>query len=233
MFLLRYKKNTVLFYCLPFRTIVCWTVSLLIYMTFFTHAESPLPRMASQTADTKPKVKQPSPKEKKPSLPDIKPKMEMLPKKELEGFKTEPKEEVEEDVKLKQVFSVSDVDKSDLVEELAVKNKLLLDMISQLKEQIAEKDNVIDGRNNEIAERDKKIDEKDKQIAEKDQQIAEKDQQVAKLAEQIAEKGEQIAERDQQILEQAKQNAELAKQIAVKDEQTVKYQQMYEGLMQG
>ena len=195
-------------------------------MTFFTHAESRLPRRASHAADVKPKVKQPSFKEKKPSLPDIKPKIEMLPKKELGGFKIEPKEEVEEDVKLKQVFSVSDVDKSDLLEELAVKNKLLLDMISQLKEQIAEKDNVIDGRNNEIAERDKKIDEKDKQIAEKDQQIAEKDEQVAKLAEQIAEKGEQIAERDQQILEQAKQ-------IAEKDEQTVKYQQMYEGLVQG
>ena len=190
----------------------CMLDCFLIYMTFFTHAESPLPRRASKTADIKPKVKQPSFKEKKPSLPDIKPKIEMLPKKEPEGFKIEPKEEVGEDVKLKQVFSISDVDKDDLVEELAAKNKLFLQMISQLKEQIAEKD--------------EKIDEMDKQIVDKDQQIAERDQQMAKLAEQIAEKGEQIAEKDQQILEQAKQ-------IAVKDEQTVKYQQMYEGLMQG
>ena len=221
MFLLR-QKNTVLFYCLPF---ICWTECFLIYMTFFTHAESPLPRRASQAVDTKPKVKQPSPKEKKPSLPDIKPKIEMLPKKELEGFKIEPKEEVEEDVKLKQVFSVSDVEKGDLV-ELAAKNKLLLGMISQLKEQIVEKDNEMNERDNQIVEKDEKIAEKDekieemyKQIADKDHQIADKDQQMAKLAEQIAEK-------DQQILEQVKQ-------IAVKDEQTVKYQQMYEGLMQG
>ena len=188
-------------------------------MTFFTHAESPLPRWASHTADIKPKVKQPSPKEKKPFLFDIKPKMEMLPEKELEGFKTEPKEEVGEDVKLKQVFSVSDVDKSDLVEELAAKNKLLLGMISQLKEQIAEKDNEMNERDNQIAEKDEKIDEMYKQIADKDQQIADKDQQMAKLAEQNAEKNQQILE--------------LAKQIDVKDEQTVKYQQMYEELMQG
>ena len=174
-------------------------------MTFFTHAESPLPRRASHAADIKPKVKQPSFKEKKPSLPDIKPKIEMLPKKEPEGFKIEPKEEVEEDVKLKQVFSVSDVDKGDLMEKLAAKNKLLLDMISQLKEQIAEKDNVIDGRNNEIIERDQKIDERDKQIA--------------KQAEQIAEKNEYIVEQ--------------AEQIAEKDEQRVKHQLMYERLLKG
>ena len=180
-------------------------------MTFFTHAGSPLPRRASQTAYTKPKVKQP-PKESKPSLPDIKSKIEMLPKKELGGFKIEPKEEVEEDIKLKQVFSVSDVEKGDLIEELAAKNKLLIQMISQLKEQIVEKDNEINEGNNHIAEKDETIDEMYKQITDKDQQIAEK---------------------DQQILEQAKQIAEQAKLIAEKDEQTVKYQQMYEELMQG
>ena len=96
----------------------------------------------------------------------------------------ESKKEVEEDVKFNQVCSVSDVDKGDLMEQLVAKNKLLLDMISQLKEQIAEKVNEIDERNNQIAEKDQEI-------------------------------------------------AEQAKQIAEKDEQTVKYQQMYEGLMQG
>ena len=135
-------------------------------MTFFTYAESPLPMRASQTADIK--VKQPSPKEEKPSLPDIKPKMELLPKKEPKGFKTEPEEEMEEDVKLK-LFSVS-VDKGDLMEQLVAKNKLL---------------------------------------------------------------AEQIAEKDQQITDQANQIAEQAKQLTEKDKQIVKYQQMYEGLMQG
>ena len=178
----------------------------------------------SQTAHTK--LEQLSPKEKKPSLSDIKPKMELSPKKESRGIKTEPKEEVEENVKLKQVFSVSDVDKGELVEELAAKNKLLLDLISQLKEQIAEKDNVIDGRNNEIAERDQKIDERDKQIAEqakqiveKDKLIAEKDRLVTKQAEQIVKKGEQIAEKNQQIAEQANQIAEKDQKIAKKGEQ--------------
>ena len=83
----------------------------------------------------------------------------------------EPKEEVEEDIKLKQVFSVSDVDKCDLMEQLdlVAANNKLLDMISQLKEQIAEKD--------------QKIDERDKHIAEKDKQVTEKDQQIAEQAE--------------------------------------------------
>ena len=61
-------------------------------MTFFTHAESRLPKRACHAANIKPKVKQPSFKEKKPSLPDIKLKIEMLPKKEPEGFKIETKE---------------------------------------------------------------------------------------------------------------------------------------------
>ena len=89
-------------------------------MTIFTYAESPLPKRASQTADIK--VKQPSPKEEKPSLHDIKPKMELLPKKEPKDFKTESKEEVEveEDVKFKELFSVS-VDKGDLMEQLVAK----------------------------------------------------------------------------------------------------------------
>ena len=113
-------------------------------------------------------MKQASPKQEKPSLPDIKPKMELLPKKEPKGFKTEPKEEVE-DVKFKELFSVS-VDKGDLMEQLVAKNKLL---------------------------------------------------------------AEQIAEKDQQITDQANQIAEQAKQLTEKDEQIVKYQQMYEGLMQG
>ena len=95
-------------------------------MTFFTYAESPLPMTASQTADIK--VKQPSPKEEKPSLADIKPKMKLLPKKEPKGFKTEPKEEVEEDVKHKTVFSI----KGDLM----AKNKLLAEQITEIDEQI-------------------------------------------------------------------------------------------------
>ena len=119
----------------------------------FTYTESPLPSGESQTADV-PKLEQLSPKQKKPSLPDIKPKMELSLKKELEDVKIAPKEEVEIDVKLKQEFS--DVEKGDLMEQLALKNKLFLDMISQLKKQIAEQA---------------------KQIAEKDEQL-EKYQQM-------------------------------------------------------
>ena len=126
-------------------------------MTFFAYAGSPLPMMASQTADIKPKVKQPSPKKEKPSHPDIKPKMELLPKKEPKGFKTEPKEEVEEDVKYKALFSDSGVDKGDLMEQLAAKNKLLA-------EQNAEKDQQITDQANQIAEQAKQLTEKDKQI---------------------------------------------------------------------
>ena len=70
---------------------------------------------------------------------------------------------VEIDVKLKQEFS--DVEKGDLMKQLALKNKLLLDMISQLKKQIAEKDW-------QIAEQAKQIAEKDEQI-EKYQQMNE------------------------------------------------------------
>ena len=103
--------------------------------------------------------------------------MELLPKKEPKGFKTEPKEEVEEDVKYKELFSVSGVEKGDLMEELVAKNKL--------------------------------------------------------LAEQIAEKDQQITDQANQIADQANQIAEQAKQLTEKDEQIVKYQQMYEGLMQG
>ena len=144
-------------------------------MTFFTYAESPLPMRASQTADIK--VKQPSPKEEKPSLPDIKPKMELLPKKEPKGFKTEPKEEMED------LSSVS-VDKGDLIEQLVAKNKLLAE------------------------------------------QITEKDKQITDQANQIADQANQIDD-------QANQIAEQAKQLTEKDEQIVKYQQMYEELMQG
>ena len=107
--------------------------------------------------------------EKKPSLPDIKLKMEFLPKKEPGTIKTEPKWEVKEDVKPKQVFSVSDfekgdlieqltaknkllLEKGDLIEELTAKNELLLETISRLKEHIAEKGNE---RDNLIAEKEK------------------------------------------------------------------------------
>lgn len=90
--------------------------------------------------------------EKKPSLPDIKLKMEFLPKKEPGTIKTEPKWEVEEDVKPKQVFSVSDFEKGDLIEQLTAKNELLLETISRLKEHIAEKGNE---RDNLIAEKEK------------------------------------------------------------------------------
>ena len=144
--------------------ISCWTVSFLIYMRFFTYAESPLTKRVSQTVDIKPKVKEPSPKD-----PDIKPKM-LLPKKEPKGLKTEPKEEVEEDVKHKELFIVSGVNKGDLMEQLAAKNKHL---------------------------------------------------------------AEQIAKKNQQIADQANQVAEQAKQLTEKDKQIVKYQQMYEELMQG
>ena len=65
---------------------------------------------------------------------------------------------MEIDVKLKQEFS--DVEKGDSLEQLVLKNKLLLDMINQLKQQIAEKDW-------KIAEKDWKIAEQTKQIAEK------------------------------------------------------------------
>lgn len=90
--------------------------------------------------------------EKKPSLPDIKLKMEFLPKKEPGTIKTEPKWEVKEDVKPKQVFSVSDFEKGDLIEQLTAKNELLLETISRLKEHIAEKGNE---RDNLIAEKEK------------------------------------------------------------------------------
>ena len=153
-------------------------------MTSFTYAESSLPMRASQTADIKPKVKQPSLKKEKPSLHDIKPKMELLHKKEPKAFKTEPEEEVEEDFKYKELFSVSGVDKGDLMEQLVAKNKLLAE-----------------------------------QIAEKDQQITDQVNQIADQAKQIADQANQIAEQ--------------AKQLTEKDEQIVKYQQMYEGLMQG
>ena len=95
-------------------------------------------------------MKQPSPKEEKPSLPDIKPEMELLPKKEPKGFKTEPKEEVEEDVKFKELFSVS-VDKGDLMEQLVAKTKLLAEQIAA-------------DQANQIAEQAKQLTEKDEQI---------------------------------------------------------------------
>ena len=124
-------------------------------MTFFTYAESPLPMRASQTADIK--VKQPSPKEEKPSLPDIKPKMELLPKKEPKGFKTEPKEEMEDDVKFKELFSVSGAEKGDLMEQLTTENKLLNQQIDDQANQIAD-------QANQIAEQAKQLTEKEKQI---------------------------------------------------------------------
>ena len=61
---------------------------------------------------------------------------------------------MEIDVKLKQEFS--DVEKGDSLEQLALKNKLLLDMISQLKQQIAEKDWKIAEQTKQIAEKGEK-----------------------------------------------------------------------------
>ena len=101
-------------------------------MTFFTYAESPLPKSASQTADIKPKVKQFSPKEKKPSPADIKPKMEFSPKKDPEDGTIE----AEIAVKLKQEFR--DIETSGPIEELALENKVLRVIIMQRDEKIAE-----------------------------------------------------------------------------------------------
>ena len=133
-------------------------------MTFFTYAESPLPKSASQTADIKPNVKQFSPKEKKPSLADIKPKMEFSPKKDPEDGTIE----AEIAVKLKQEFR--DIETSGSIEELALENKVLRVIITQ---------------------------------------------------------------RDEKIAEQAKQIAEQIKQASEKGEQSMKHQQMYEGILQG
>ena len=66
--------------------------------------------------------------------------------KESGGIKTEPKGEVEEDDKPKPMFSVSDFEKGDLIEQLTAKNTLLLETISRLKEHIAEQGNNIDER---------------------------------------------------------------------------------------
>ena len=52
----------------------------------------------------------------------------LLPKKEPKGFKTEPKEEVEEEL-----FIVSGVDKGDLMEQLAANNKHLAEQIAKKK----------------------------------------------------------------------------------------------------
>ena len=101
-------------------------------MTFFIYAESPLPKSASQTADIKPKVKQPSPKEEKPSLSDIKPKMEFSPKNDPEDGTIE----AEIAVKLKQEFR--DIETSGPIEELALENKVLRVIIMQRDEKIAE-----------------------------------------------------------------------------------------------
>ena len=101
-------------------------------MTFFIYAESPLPKSASQTADIKPKVKQPSPKEEKPSLSDIKPKMEFSPKNDPEDGTIE----AEIAVKLKQEFR--DIEASGPIEELALENKVLRVIIMQRDEKIAE-----------------------------------------------------------------------------------------------
>ena len=101
-------------------------------MTFFIYAESPLPKSASQTADIKPKVKQPSPKEEKPSLSDIKPKMEFSPKNDPEDGTIE----AEIAVKLKQEFR--DIETSGPIEELALENKVLRVIITQRDEKIAE-----------------------------------------------------------------------------------------------
>ena len=82
-----------------------------------------------------PTVEQLSLKEVKSSLLD---KMECSHNKELEDIKIEPKEEVGEEVQ------VDDPDKADvMMEYLATKNKLLHDMISQLEEKIAEKDELL------------------------------------------------------------------------------------------
>lgn len=136
---------------MPFHTADGLYAGLFLTYHSFACSESLLPRRTSQTAD-KPKLEQLPPMEKKPSLPDIKLKMEFSPKKEPGATKTEPKWEVEEDVKPKQVFSVSDFEKGDLIEQLTAKNKLLLETISRLKEHIAEKGNE---RDNLIAEKEK------------------------------------------------------------------------------
>ena len=85
----------------------------------------------------KPTVEQLSLKEMKSSLLD---KMECSPNKELEDIKIEPKQKVEE----VRVEMFNDPDKADtMMEYLATKNKLLHDMISQLEEKIAEKDELL------------------------------------------------------------------------------------------
>ena len=166
----------------------------------------------------KPKMKRLSPKVKKPSLLDINPRW---PKNEPENIKMEPKEEVEEDIKLKQVFCISDVDKRDLMEQLdlVAANNKHHDMISQLKKQIAEKDQKIDERDKHIAKKNKQFTEKDQQIAKQAEQITGKNWWILKQTGQIAEKGEQIAEKDLQIGKQANQIAEKDKKITERGEQ--------------
>ena len=157
--------------------------------------------MKSQTADMESKV---SPKEKK--LFDIKPEVEWSHKK----LKIETKVE---DVKL------SCFEKSDLTEELSVKNKLLRGRINQLEKQVAEKD--------------RQVDEKVKQIAKQDELIAKQAAEIAKKDEQIVQQAEEVIEKDKQIDEKNDQIAEKDKQIAEREEQIVKHQLKYEEILQG
>lgn len=94
-----------------------------------------------------------SPTWTKPILTDIKKEPEDV-KIEPKDVKIEPKEEEKFDVKLKQLSI--DVEKGHPMEQRTANSKLL-DMISQLREQIAEK-------NKKISEQAEQINDKDKQI---------------------------------------------------------------------
>ena len=113
----------------------------------FTYAESPLLKGESKTADIKTNLVQLSPKQKKPS---IEPKMEWSPTKEQEDVKIEALEEMEIDGDVKQEFS--DVEKCDLMAQLVLDKK---DVISQLREQITERDQQIQIK--KIAKKDEQI----------------------------------------------------------------------------
>lgn len=143
-------------------------------------------------SDIKPKVEQLSPEEKKPSFLDIKPKIELSPMGE-QDVKTESKVDMEADVKYKEVERFSSLEKSDLIDQLAIKNNVVHDMISQLRKQIAMEDK-------QIAEKDEQILEQAKQITKRDEQIVEQARQIAKKDEQIAEQAWQISKKDELLV---------------------------------
>ena len=138
----------------------------------------------SQTifSDIKPNIKQLSSKEEKHSFLDVKPKLELSPMEE-QAVKKESKVVMEADVKFKEVemFS-SSLEKSDLIDQLVVKNKSVHDMLSHLRKQIAVEDKQITEKDERIVEQAKEIAKKDEQIAEQARQIAEKDELLMKYS---------------------------------------------------